>query len=112
MLRRQGGTRDFDVVARYGGEEFIILLRGAPNDIAARVAERLRASIERTRFDVEGLVVTASFGLCSYTDECTSADDVVKRADDQLYKAKAGGRNQVCGADYDESASDKAPADS
>ena len=102
----KGGTRDFDVVARYGGEEFIILLRGAPNDIAARVAERLRGAIEKARYDTEGLTVTASFGLCSYTPEFTDADAVIKRADDELYRAKDGGRNRVCGATY----ADRSPA--
>jgi diguanylate cyclase (GGDEF)-like protein len=98
----KGGTRDFDVVARYGGEEFIVLLRGAPNDIAARVAERLRASIERARYEVDGLAVTASFGLCSYDEQFLDADALIKRSDDELYRAKDSGRNRVCGAAYTE----------
>jgi diguanylate cyclase (GGDEF)-like protein len=92
----KGGTRDFDVVARYGGEEFVLLLRGAPNDVAARVAERLRVAIEEARFDVEDLRVTASFGLCSYGPDCVAPDVLIKRADDELYRAKESGRNRVC----------------
>jgi len=92
----KSAVRDHDVVARYGGEEFIILLRGAPSRIARVVAERLRASTEACTVDVEGLRVTASFGVASLTERYTREEELVASADEQLYRAKESGRNRVC----------------
>ena len=89
--------RKSDVFARYGGEEFFILLSGTPIGVAYGKAESLRAKINNFAFQEGGIkvTVTASFGVAAY-DPADSFDDLIKRADVNLYKAKESGRNRVC----------------
>lgn len=88
-------VRDQDLVARMGGEEFMILLRGASQEVAARLAERFRAHIEEMRFaEYPELRVTASFGVIS-SAHSTDAKELQKEVDTVLYEAKEGGRNRV-----------------
>ena len=85
--------RDNDIVARWGGEEFVIMLKNVDMDKAKTISEKLRAKIEATKIN-ENINVTSSFGLTKYyVGENTNL--TFKRADDALYKAKKGGRNQV-----------------
>jgi diguanylate cyclase (GGDEF)-like protein len=82
-------------VGRYGGEEFLIVLPGCDATDAAAQAERMCAAIGGTPIVTpsEPLVVTASLGVaCS--SHCPP-EALVHQADDALYAAKAGGRNQV-----------------
>lgn len=92
-VRRSG-----EVVARYGGEEFAILLPGASATAAERVAETLRAGIERlaaAKGDAANCV-TASCGVAAMIPAAgVSADDLVASADRALYEAKNSGRNCV-----------------
>ena len=89
-LRRQ------DCIGRWGGEEFVLLLPETGLSGAVNVAERLRHAIETNRVPYRGqeLSVTASFGVCEFRST-ENLDDCVARADQHLYEAKAGGRNQV-----------------
>ena len=89
--------RKSDVFARYGGEEFFILLSGTPVGVAYGKAESLRAKISNFAFQVEGIKVSvsASFGVAAY-DPADSFDNLIKKADVNLYKAKESGRNRVC----------------
>lgn len=89
--------RKSDVFARYGGEEFFILLSGTPVGVAYGKAESLRAKISNFAFQEEGIkvTVTASFGVAAY-DPADSFDNLIKKADVNLYKAKESGRNRVC----------------
>jgi len=89
-------VRSSDVVARYGGEEMIILLRGATDKDAMRVAEKLRKNIEEMTIKEEKAVhkVTASFGVSIYRQGDTT-NSLIKRADDALYKSKKAGRNRI-----------------
>jgi two-component system cell cycle response regulator len=95
----RGATRTTDFVARYGGEEFVILTPETPVVSADVVAERLRAAIfKRTteKSEEEGIpAVTASLGIASTDLGIESGDDLVKRADEALYRAKREGRNRV-----------------
>jgi diguanylate cyclase (GGDEF)-like protein len=89
-------TRSSDVVGRIGGEEFVILLTNSSAEGAHDVAERLRTTLEQTRF--EGLppsvTITASFGIAGHqTGEAIW--DLVARADKMLYAAKRTGRNRT-----------------
>ena len=93
-------ARGYDLFARYGGEEFVFLMRGAPLEAAVGFAERVRGSIEAHDFEYEGvtLKVTTSLGV-SYWDggkEVTCPEQLVQQVDEQLYKAKNGGRNRIC----------------
>jgi diguanylate cyclase (GGDEF)-like protein len=90
-------ARRMDTVARYGGEEFVILMpesRGAELEMA----ERIRKKIEETEFaGISGgpIRITVSGGLCTYPNDATSIDDLIARADEALYSAKAGGKNRT-----------------
>lgn len=87
-----------DWVARYGGEEFVLVLPETPLSQAQEVAERLRQQIEQTlKVELSNgqmLRVTASLGVAEYRSG-ERGEDLLSRADAQLYVAKQAGRNQV-----------------
>jgi diguanylate cyclase (GGDEF)-like protein len=90
-------ARRSDILARYGGEEFALVLPATPLDRAAIAAERLRRAIERRPMVIEGrapLHVTISIGVAA-SAEGDSAEDLMRKADLALYRAKADGRNRV-----------------
>jgi diguanylate cyclase (GGDEF)-like protein len=91
----QSSLRTTDFVARYGGEEFAVLLPEiAQPDTPEVVAEKVRAAIAEAFFPVvERVTVSIGVGLADPADNSHSA--LIKRADQQLYQAKAAGRNQV-----------------
>ncbi|MDB5997936.1 MAG: putative domain signaling protein [Pseudomonas sp.] len=91
----QANTRGTDFVARYGGEEFAVLLPDieAPESPDV-VAEKIRVAVAAARFATVGQVtVSIGVGVSLATDSTHNA--LIKRADQQLYHAKAQGRNQV-----------------
>jgi len=88
--------RKIDVPGRWGGEEFMVVvpeISDLQHGLAA--AEKLRAAIEAENFGEVGRR-TASFGVAIYQAGET-AEQLVERADQALYRAKAGGRNRVEG---------------
>jgi diguanylate cyclase (GGDEF)-like protein len=93
-------TRKSDVVARYGGEEFVVLFTNTARDKAAIACENIRLAVEEYPWDEfhHDLKVTISLGLADNTDT-DSAASMIARADQYLSAAKAGGRNQVAGAE-------------
>jgi diguanylate cyclase (GGDEF)-like protein len=91
LLRKQ--IRQSDVVARWGGEEFIILLPDTSLASAIKMAEALRQRIEVNTFDTVGNL-TCSIGAAEF-NTIEKADDLLHRADENLYRAKNGGRNRV-----------------
>jgi diguanylate cyclase (GGDEF)-like protein len=88
-----GLLRNTDLLARWGGEEFVILTPGSDGETAYQVAEKLKNAIEQVKFD-EIETVTCSFGVAQYVYGDT-AETLISRADDALYRAKLNGRNQV-----------------
>jgi len=92
------GLRKSDPVGRYGGEEFGIVLGGCSPDKAEALCERLRQTIENTPFVVMGqpVKVTVSLGL-AHADptQDVSETDLIRRADQALYRAKEQGRNRL-----------------
>jgi diguanylate cyclase (GGDEF)-like protein len=88
--------RTTDVIGRYGGEEFVLLLQGADANGAARLVERIRSAISMADWSDlgAGLKVSVSCGITSVrpTD---SLEAVLTRADQALYEAKRGGRDQL-----------------
>jgi diguanylate cyclase (GGDEF)-like protein len=85
------------LLVRYGGEEFVALTPVANLPSARRVAERMRMGLEQTSWTdvLPGLVtVTASLGV-TLLDVDESLEHALARADEALYRAKNGGRNQV-----------------
>lgn len=89
----QRNARQSDVAIRYGGEEFALVLLDADLTQAQAVASRLREDVERTR--PGQLPVTVSIGVAATQGPNDDLYEVLKRSDDALYRAKAGGRNTV-----------------
>ncbi|HWO47070.1 MAG TPA: GGDEF domain-containing protein, partial [Solirubrobacterales bacterium] len=81
--------RGEDTIARFGGEEFLVMLPDTDPDTAAEIVERLRLRTPMGQ--------TCSAGLACW-DGVESVDEVLRRADDALYLAKASGRNQLAQA--------------
>ncbi|AFK54397.1 PleD family two-component system response regulator [Tistrella mobilis] len=90
-------VRGVDLVARYGGEEFVMVLPDSDHRSAHEVAERVRAVIsgQPIVIDDEGtkVTVTASLGGAQRIPADQDADDMLRRADQALYRAKAAGRD-------------------
>lgn len=91
------GLRESDVCARYGGEEFALILPETDLAGARTLAERLRAKVASATFP-GGLKLTISVGVAA-SDEPAVFTQLIDRADQALYAAKQGGRNQVRVAD-------------
>ncbi len=94
----KGQLRGFDLVARYGGEEFVVLLPATDSAAARAVAERIRRAVAGTAFvlpDGRELVVAVSIGLACYPECASGIEEMLLRADQALYTAKATGRNRV-----------------
>ncbi len=90
-----GHSREGDLVARYGGEEFLLLTINCDNATAAKRAEAIRSTLERTPLpSLGGDAVTASFGVTEF-QAGDNAETVLARADRALLKAKDNGRNRV-----------------
>lgn len=90
----QDSVRASDSLARLGGEEFMVLAAGSGLNRAGRVAERLRREVAGHEFAGLPRPVTCSFGVTQYRDG-EPLDDLLKRVDEVLYRAKQGGRNRV-----------------
>ncbi|MDX5983694.1 sensor domain-containing diguanylate cyclase [Sphingomonas echinoides] len=93
----QSTLRTSDLVARYGGEEFVAILDGATVEQAELVCERVRANFAAAACRAEdGRVIraTVSVGIASITPG-TTADQLLRIADQALYDAKANGRNRL-----------------
>ena len=80
------------IAARYGGEEFVMLFPGASLDQAHLQCEFIRQSVSVMPI---GLPVPVSIGLTQLANAGDTAEAIFKRADDALYAAKRGGRDQV-----------------
>ncbi len=93
MLRE--GVRETDTIARYGGEEFIIVLPDTHLDGAEHKAEKIRSNIARKEFPGQKgpLHITISIGVAAY--HTGDPQDLIRAADEALYRAKHEGRNRV-----------------
>lgn len=92
-------SRKEDVVARYGGEEFAIILTNVQEKEAVETAEKIRKKIEETYFDGEenqpNGSITVSIGISVYPDKAKDDVELIKSADDALYRAKFFNKNRV-----------------
>ena len=89
--------RESDILGRVGGEEFAVTVIEDSLPKAVKVAERIREEIEAfsVRFDGEVIRCTVSLGVAEFQETDIDAGGLLKRADEALYEAKEGGRNQV-----------------
>jgi diguanylate cyclase (GGDEF)-like protein len=93
--------REGDLIARIGGEEFLVVLPDSGLAEAAEIAERLRVCIEdlpAADAPRDGCAATISVGMAEMTAADMGLEDLQKRADEALYRAKAEGRNRVAGS--------------
>lgn len=102
--RIESQVRTSDVAARYGGEEFVVVLPNTLVESAMLLAERIRAAISMTPFDLpcgDTVTITVSIGISEVhpgpdeDDLKTTGDSLVARADVALYAAKSAGRDRV-----------------
>ncbi|MGP4670560.1 PleD family two-component system response regulator [Agrobacterium salinitolerans] len=100
--RIRSTVRGADLACRYGGEEFVVVMPDTPMELAASVAERLRAIVEDKPFYVRSidreLSITASLGIATSSGAFGAPDEILKQADKALYEAKHAGRNRVVAA--------------
>jgi two-component system, cell cycle response regulator len=89
-------VREVDVVARYGGEEFAVILPESDSDGSGHTAERICRAMRARPFAVGDLelTVTVSIGVAVFPRHGQSGGALVRAADEALYAAKAGGRDQ------------------
>ena len=103
LLRSLGKTlascvRREDVACRYGGEEFILILPEASLEIVRQRAEEIRREFPKVPVLHRGQVmesVTVSLGVAMFPTHGATGQDVLRAADDAMYRAKAQGRNRV-----------------
>lgn len=92
-------VRRSDLVARYGGEEFTVVLVDTQPEDARRVLERIRSSVAALPLPGTEVLpwraITVSVGAACYPHDGATAHELLRRADDALYRAKARGKNRV-----------------
>lgn len=93
----QQSIREIDLLARFGGDEFIIMLPQTSVDQAQLITERIKKNLEKLVVHQNGCdhQVTASMGIAALTQPFETLDDLVKKADEALYKSKNAGKNQA-----------------
>ena len=91
LVRRT--LRVTDLGARYGGEELVVVLPDSTTDGALVFAERLLQAMRETEWPTG--TVTASVGIAELTPATRSGKRLLELADDAMYEAKRGGKNQV-----------------
>lgn len=85
-----------DVISRYGGDEFMILLPETASDGAVLLAERIRKTFETSQDTEDEKSTTVSIGIASYPiSPAHNIEDLIKLADQALYRAKEAGRNRT-----------------
>lgn len=100
FLQKQ--IRTEDIACRYGGEEFALVMPTASIDVATKRANDIREGVKKLEISVRGKTlekVTISIGVALYPINGNNPDEILKAADQALYKAKNEGRDRVIVAD-------------
>ena len=91
-------ARSYDMVSRWGGEEFLIICARSDNEDTFQLAERLRKAVAKTTIklpETVDITLTISLGVASWSSDYQDAEQLLKKADNCLYQAKANSRNRV-----------------
>lgn len=91
--RIRNTLRAYDILGRYGGEEFLIIMPETSLEDAGGLAERIRIRVKEE--PVNNATVTLSFGVVCVQEGDRTVDDIIRRADQNLYRAKKGGKDRV-----------------
>jgi two-component system, cell cycle response regulator len=94
--RIRAEVREVDIVARYGGEEFVVVLPETGREGAGHTAGRICEAMRQMPFDVSGLQlpITVSIGAAVFPADGDTTASLIRAADEALYAAKGGGRDQ------------------
>jgi diguanylate cyclase (GGDEF)-like protein len=95
----QQNVRSEDVLCRYGGEEFLIILPDISKNDLQKISERIQKEIKKNiqvEYENHKLCITVSVGAANFPDNGQAATELLKAADEALYRAKDQGRDQVC----------------
>ncbi|NTV50219.1 MAG: GGDEF domain-containing protein [Geobacteraceae bacterium] len=97
VKRVQSLDRPYDLLGRYGGEEFVVLLPETSSEETCSVAVRMLGAVREKPFETTAgfISVTASAGASTSIGEDSQLEELLKRADDNLYQAKRSGRDRV-----------------
>jgi diguanylate cyclase (GGDEF)-like protein/PAS domain S-box-containing protein len=93
-------VRGEDIASRYGGDEFIIVMPDASRDVTRARAELLRENVHHIHLQFEGQTLetfTISLGVAVFPEDGSTSADVLRAADNALYRAKHQGRDRVVG---------------
>ncbi len=93
----QNNIRKSDIPARYGGEEFAIILPDTGLENSYTVGDKMRRIVEEKGIKIgdKEINITISGGVATFPKDAVSKDELVKAADDALYRAKSTGRNKI-----------------
>ena len=93
----KNNVRDIDTVIRYGGEEFLVILPETDLDGTVAVAEKIRNIVEEAEYVTKDIVlqITISIGVAVYPLHASDNEELIRCADEALYRAKAAGRNRT-----------------
>lgn len=95
--RVKAHLRDEDILCRFGGEEFVVILPGTDLAKAAQLAENVRRAMEAATFmyQTTSIPQLLSGGVSQISEAMASHDDLLRDADQKLYRSKENGRNQI-----------------
>ena len=91
--------RAFDFVGRVGGEEFCLLLRDCPSDRSYEIGLKIRNHVKEHKFPIgqnNFINITVSIGTATYPENVVNLEEILKKADIGLYRAKQTGRDKIC----------------
>ncbi|NTU89330.1 MAG: diguanylate cyclase [Actinobacteria bacterium] len=91
-------VRGSDIICRMGGEEFVVIMPDADIDVTAQRAEEIRIKVSSEDLIFEGTSLgrmTVSIGVASFLDYNLNQDELLRKADEAMYRAKEKGRNRV-----------------
>ena len=93
-----GVIGDAGIACRFGGDEYLAALPGLTTEQAIEVGERIREAVAAFPFEREGIPLRPgiSIGAAAFPEDAGDAESLFQRADEALYRAKAGGKNRVC----------------